>query len=326
MGTGRILTFGTKSTCISSLSEAQQKQEEYATNIEKFLNLIQTLTDHKAELTHKVETLAAEKATTEETMAECSDNIEQLRKTINSQELSQEDVRRMEREKARVEEQIAKQKSVLEGQVAALTEAREKWNAIYELLEQNVEEYNAKARQLELVPSSAKHAKGQHFEVTLNKDRAAEGVVQLMGGVDIDGGVKPHVNKLVRGYESEMANEKRRMVDIKERVEATGSSQQQVVEDIEVSSYRTDSKCRVVRHELTSRFLGCCIHLSFRTLRTRSHRAKKNSNQRKNNSSPKSKANNVSSNCSRPKSHPSMIRRELSQLFPSTMPNTNSFN
>ena len=124
----------------SSLSEAQQKQEEYATNIEKFLNLIQTLTDHKAELTHKVETLAAEKATTEETMAECSDNIEQLRKTINSQELSQEDVRRMEREKARVEEQIAKQKSVLEGQVAALTEAREKWNAIYELLEQNVQQ------------------------------------------------------------------------------------------------------------------------------------------------------------------------------------------
>ncbi|KAL7529569.1 hypothetical protein ACHAXR_003033, partial [Thalassiosira sp. AJA248-18] len=121
---------------VNGLSEAQQKQEEYATNIEKFLNLIQTLTDHKAELTHKVETLTIEKSTTEQEMADCSSKIEQLRKTINSQELSQEDVRKMEREKSRIEEQIVKQNSVLEGQAAALTEAREKWSAIYQLLEQ----------------------------------------------------------------------------------------------------------------------------------------------------------------------------------------------
>ena len=90
------------------LSEAQHKQEEYATNIEKFLNLIQTLNDHKAELTNKVETLTIEKSTTEQEMEDYSTKIEQLRQTINSQELSQEDVRRMEREKTRVEEQIAK--------------------------------------------------------------------------------------------------------------------------------------------------------------------------------------------------------------------------
>lgn len=193
------------------------------------------MTDHKAELTHKVETLIKEKATTEQQMADCSSNIDELRKTINSQELSQEDVRRMEREKSRIEEQILKQNSLLERQVAALTEAHEKWLAMYTLLEGKVQEYNGRASQLELVPPSAKHAKGQKFEVVLNRARAMKGVVELMGGVDIHGGVQPHVNKLVKRYENEMTNEKKRLGDIKDRMEATMSSSEQIVEDIDVS-------------------------------------------------------------------------------------------
>ena len=163
-----------------SLSEARNKQEEFATNIEKFLNLIQTLNDHKAELTDKVETLTIEKSTTESEMQDCSTKIEQLRQTINSQELSQEDVRRMEREKIRVEEQIGKQSSILEGQVAVLTEAQEKWNAIYKLLEQKVEEYNGKASQLELVPSKAKHAKGHIVPTGCNVSSAMPGISQTL--------------------------------------------------------------------------------------------------------------------------------------------------
>ena len=58
-------------------------------------------------------------------MQDCSTKIDELRGTIDGQELSQEDVRRMEREKARIEEQIS-HVSVLEGQVAALKEAKEK--------------------------------------------------------------------------------------------------------------------------------------------------------------------------------------------------------
>jgi hypothetical protein len=71
------------SSKICSLSKAQQKQEEYAANIEKFLNLIQTLNNHKAELMTKVETLTIEKSTTEREMQDCSTMIEQLRGTIN---------------------------------------------------------------------------------------------------------------------------------------------------------------------------------------------------------------------------------------------------
>ena len=118
--------------------------------------------------------------------------------------------------------------------MAALTEAQEKWNAIYQLLEQKVEEYNGKASQLELVPSKAKHAKGHKFEVKLDKKKAGEGVTNIMGGVDIMGVMKPHVKKLINGYESETTNEKRQLAEIKDQAEATESSTEQLVEDIEV--------------------------------------------------------------------------------------------
>ena len=133
--------------------------EEKAGKLEHFEGVIKMLTDHKAELTDKVETLTIEKSTSEQEMEDYSTKIKQLHETINSQELSQEDVRKMEREKIRVEEQIAKQNTILEGNVAALKEAQEKWSAIYQLLEQKVEEYNGQARQLELIPKNAKHAK-----------------------------------------------------------------------------------------------------------------------------------------------------------------------
>eukprot|EP00571_Detonula_confervacea_P007692 CAMPEP_0172324148 /NCGR_PEP_ID=MMETSP1058-20130122/50580_1 /TAXON_ID=83371 /ORGANISM="Detonula confervacea, Strain CCMP 353" /LENGTH=703 /DNA_ID=CAMNT_0013040345 /DNA_START=80 /DNA_END=2191 /DNA_ORIENTATION=- len=244
---------------VNGLSEAQQKQEEYATNIEKFLNLIQTLNDHKAELTNKVETLTIEKSTTEQQMEDCSNTIEQLRHTINSQELSQEDVRRMEREKSRMEEQIAKQSSILEGQVAVLKEAQEKWCAIYQLLEQGVEEYNTHARQLELIPKNAKHAKGHNFEVKLDKNMAVDSVVKMMGGVDIGGVVKPHVKKLVTGYESETVNEKRQMVKVKKQIEIADNLSEQLVEDIETIKHKLASceeECEATKQKLETDIKG----------------------------------------------------------------------
>ena len=276
------------------LSEAQHKQEEYATNIEKFLNLIQTLNDHKAELTNKVETLTIEKSTTEQEMEDYSTKIEQLRQTINSQELSQEDVRRMEREKTRVEEQISKQSSVLEGQVAALKEAQEKWCAIYQLLEQKVKEYNGQGKQLELIPKNAKHAKGNNFEVKLDKKKAVEGMVNMMGGVDVEGVVKPHVEKLAKGYESETVNEKSRMVEVKESVESTESSNDQLMEDIDVSFYLIHLSCDSSTHA-PHRFMYVLFHkYLLRPSRTKSHPAQKNARQVENGLKMISRANAVS--------------------------------
>lgn len=219
---------------VHSLSEAQQKQEVHAADIEKFLSLIQTLQEHKAELTTKVETLTIEKSTSEQEVQDCEKTIATLRDTINGQELSQEDVRRMTREKERIEEQTVKQTSILEGQIAALTEAKEKWVAIFMLLEQKVNEYNARARQLELIPETAKHAKGKKFEVVLDGNKAADGVVDMFSGVNIACVVEPHVTKLIKNYESETANEKKRMAVKNNLIKEMESEKKMLVKDVMV--------------------------------------------------------------------------------------------
>lgn len=237
---------------VNGLFEAQQKQEEYADNIERFLSLIQTLNDHKTELTTKVEALTIEKSTTEQVMKDCEKTIAALRDTIHGQELSQEDVRRMTRKKERIEEQINNQASVLEAQVATLKEAKEKWCTIFKLLEQKVDEYNARASQLELIPETARHAKGKRFEVKLDGDKAADGVASMLG-VDMVGVMGPHVTKLVNNYESETANEKRRMAEVKDLIKAMEIEKDKLVKDIETIKQRitsSEKECNSMKEKL----------------------------------------------------------------------------
>lgn len=176
-------------------------------------------------------------------MKDCEKTIATLRDTINGQELSQEDVRRMTREKERIEEHTVKQTSILEGQVAALTEAKEKWVAIFKLLEQKVNEYNARARQLELIPETAKHAKGKKFEVVLDGNKAADGIVDMFGGVDIAGVVEPHVIKLFKNYEGETANEKKQMAVKHNLIKVMESEKKKLVQDVEVRLYHVSDNC-----------------------------------------------------------------------------------
>ena len=104
------------------------------------------------------------------------------------------------------------------------------------MLKQKVDNYNAPVRQLELIPQTAKHTRGKRFEVKLDGDMAAEGVVNLMGGVDLVGVVEPHVTKLVKDYESKTADVKKRIVKDME------VSKEKLVEEIKVSL--TQVSCR----------------------------------------------------------------------------------
>lgn len=220
-----------------SLSDAQRKQEECATNIEKFLSLIQIISEHKAEVSTKVETLTIEKSTMEQEKEDCVKKIEQLKETINGQELSQEDVRRMEREKARIEEQISKHKNLLDEHVAALKEATEKWIAVYQLLEERASEYKRKARHLELIPKNAKHAKGVTLDVLLDKSKSAEGETELLGGIDIGRTVNEHVSKIVQECEDAMDKDQMQIKDTNCQILSAENSFVKLIQDIEVRFY-----------------------------------------------------------------------------------------
>eukprot|EP00970_Alexandrium_tamarense_P018382 scaffold13330_cov205-Alexandrium_tamarense.AAC.19 len=169
----------------------------------------------------------------EQQMKECDTKITQLKDTIGSQELSVDDVRKMERQKVRVEEQLQQKRDVLDGHENALKEAQEKWLKCFQLLQQTVDEYNSKGTSLELIPENAKLAKGQKLEIRLDEERALDGIVEMMGGVDVANVVKPYVQKLTEDYKSEAFNEKERVVELKENIESMESLSEQLAEDIE---------------------------------------------------------------------------------------------
>ena len=189
---------------LSSLSihSLLRKREEYATNVGNFHNLIHIISEHKAEVSTKVDSLTIEKSVMEREKEDCVKNIEQLKQT------SQEDVRRMEHEKACIEEQISKHSSVLDKYVAALGEAKEKWIAVYQLLEERVSEYNEynmEARQLKLISESTDHAEGVNFEINFSKAKVAESANEMLGDVDSENTLVKRVNFLVECYDKKIA-------------------------------------------------------------------------------------------------------------------------
>ena len=94
-----------------------------------------------------------------------------------------------------------------------------------------------------------------------------------MGGVDIVGAVEPHVTKLIKHYESETANEKRRMAVVKNLIKAMEISKEKLVEDIEVSltciPCRFRSQCRPVWSTLFFTTSRGCRHHPYQAIKDR---------------------------------------------------------
>jgi len=177
-------------------------------------------------------------------MSDLSEKIERLKTTIGSQELSQEDVRKMEREKARTEEQSARQRKVLDGVLGALGEVEERLAACHEMLERRAGEYNAAAAGLELVPRTARHAGGLDLEVRPDASRAGQTATSLLGGVDVRGTAVPLVRKLARSYEGEAAEKREAIAEVKGRIETAEGVREEIKEEVEVGPSTFARLCR----------------------------------------------------------------------------------
>lgn len=142
----------------------------------------------------------------EQEVKDYAKKIEQLRITLGRQELSTVDVRRMKRETELCENKIAEETRKLDEEVAALGEAQDKLSAVNKLLQDSVDNYNAKARQLALIPESAKYAGGKKFEISFHEAWAMKGEV---GYNNMMGVLKSHISTLVAEFvgRAKQANE-----------------------------------------------------------------------------------------------------------------------
>ncbi|KAL7521989.1 hypothetical protein ACHAWX_006685 [Stephanocyclus meneghinianus] len=229
------------------LSDIHKKCEEYAIDIEKFMNLVSQLKEHQSELQAKVSTLTSEKSTMEHQMEELSQKIQRLKDIIAVQEVTVDDARKLERHRARLEEQFAQKTSVLEGHLNALKEANEKYVQCLDLLTRTVQHYNAKGVDLELIPETAKNANGKNVEIQLN-EAVAQSFEGLLG-VDVSGAAVPHMRKITQEYKKKSTEEKRRIMDLKERMAVLDAASEELHEKFEsvvhkITTHQEESKMK----------------------------------------------------------------------------------
>lgn len=152
----------------SYLPELQKKKSDYEKDLEKFQQLIAQLQSHKDNMLQKVEARKTEVEKLRNTIANVENDIAALRERIAAQELSAEDVERMMQERRRVSEamhQASEQHSIAQRKA---WEAETELNRVLENVSKLAQEYNNAAEEMQLVPITAKNARGANYEITLN--------------------------------------------------------------------------------------------------------------------------------------------------------------
>lgn len=217
------------------LPDLEKRREDYATDLEKFHELVKQLGEHKATLSKKVKERTKELEKNEKELERVMNRVEALKEKVQKQELSVDDARRMQSEKARVKESIERAVESKQKQNKLLWEAEMELNRRIEQLETLAAQYNALASELLLIPETAENANGKKFMVEVHKEHAHEqNQSLLLGGVDLCSVAIPSISKLKSDYEDKSAHAREDLLELLDQVEASEEAITEAANDIKI--------------------------------------------------------------------------------------------
>ncbi|GMH47971.1 hypothetical protein TL16_g00188 [Triparma laevis f. inornata] len=158
----------------NALPELEKRQEDLSSDLEKFHQLIEQLNEHKAALEKKVETRGAELERNEADLAAIHSRVAELKTAVSQQDLSAEDVRRMQGERARVEDGLERAIASKQEHSKNLWDAETELNKIVEELDAAASVFNSKAKELQMTPETAKYSQGHRMTISIDKSKAEE--------------------------------------------------------------------------------------------------------------------------------------------------------
>ena len=177
----------------------EEKKSLLATDVEKFLQLIDKLKGHKAHVALKVGERRAEAELLQGKLDDLEYERAALQRQVAQQPLDSAGVKRMSHERVRSTEALrglVAERQALEAEAAEATQEAEQNLAS---LEAAVARYHAAAERMELVPSTARRADGLKYEIRL--DLAASSAAGMVP-TDLKGRVRPHLAKMREDYSS----------------------------------------------------------------------------------------------------------------------------
>jgi kinetochore protein NDC80 len=176
-----------------------KKCEDYATDLQQFHDLIRQMDEHKAALELKIQERSTELVHTNAKLDKMNAHVKELKSVIATQELSVDEVRKMESEQKGVTEAMDRSLKLKRQREQALQHSRDELNTCVQKLDDAIATYNAKLADLASIPELG--SKFAEIKAKLNKENLAEDQKDMLG-VDLQAVVRPLIEISKAQYES----------------------------------------------------------------------------------------------------------------------------
>ena len=232
------------------LPELKKRREDYATDLEKFYDLVKKLEEHKAALQTKVEERTVELDKNEKELESITGRIGQLKSKVETQEVSVEDVRIMQNEKARVEERIAAASKSKNEMAKLAWEGEMELRGKFQEMQDSVGKYNEMASKLLLIPETAENARGERFEIELQQDYAQEdNLVNMFGGIDLENSIMCSIRNLKRTYSDRVSQSRQELSSMMDEQQVCEEAYTEVSDGVKILEAKAKKCEETLRRE-----------------------------------------------------------------------------
>ncbi|TFJ81071.1 hypothetical protein NSK_007714 [Nannochloropsis salina CCMP1776] len=181
----------------AALPGLQQRHSDYLSDLGKFRSLIEQLTAHREGLAAKVEKREEELASLYRSLEDVRGEVGELKAVVAAQELSPEDVARMQQERARLDEALDKAREHKVKMHKTLWEAEIEVSRAVVDLETAAQTFNTKAAALNLIPITARNSNGIQYEMVVSKGAvSASAEPEELIGLDMKGLIRPSLAQI----------------------------------------------------------------------------------------------------------------------------------
>lgn len=188
------------------LEELVKKRDSYATDLEQFHDLIEQMDQHVETLEEKKNNQSEELEETNKSLAKIMSKVEQVKDSIGKQELSVDDVKKMQSERKGVEEAMERALALRDQRRSALWEIESELDKTMNDLESVVTTYNSNVCDLKLVPMVS--SKGIEMEAVINKESILDPDPSKLLSIDLPTTIHPTLSSCCEEYVSLISNSK----------------------------------------------------------------------------------------------------------------------
>ncbi|EME26412.1 Kinetochore protein NDC80 [Galdieria sulphuraria] len=200
----------------NSLESLRQKIEDYKKDIEKFKTLINQLEQHRQVYDKKIADRDEELQNEEKNLEVWKQEKNRLRQIIEDQELNHIDGHRLQRDKQMLTEALEKAYAHRQEAIELQSKVDEKLIEQTAKVEDALRDYHRLAEKLQLIPSTAKNAKGFNFEIELSRDASLHRCEDILS-LDLSSVVKPTIHELREAFSSKASRTREEELTVQEK-------------------------------------------------------------------------------------------------------------